>query len=144
MVEQDTLRLLRECDQGVRMGIDSLNDVMESVQNTQMRSLLSDCKTAHEGLKERIHTELAQCRDPGKAPNPMAKGMSWLKTNWKLAVEPTDQTVADLITEGCDMGVRSLSRYLNQYKAADENSKAIAKELIQSEAQLSVSLRGYL
>ena len=38
------------------------------------------------------------------------------------------QTVADLMTDGCNMGVKSLSRYLNQYKAADEQSKNIAKK----------------
>lgn len=144
MVEQDTVRLLRECDQGVRMGIDSLSDVLDSVESSHMRTLLLDCKTEHEGLRERIREELNRCGDEGKQPNIMAKGMSWLTTNVKLAADPGDQTVANLLSEGCDMGVRSLSRYLNNYKAADENSKNIAKELIRSEADLSVALRGYL
>ena len=70
--------------------------------------------------------------------------MSWMKTNMKLNMEDTDATVADLMTDGCDMGVKSLSRYLNQYKAADEYSKDIAKKLIHLESQLSTDLRGYL
>ncbi len=144
MVEQDTVRLLRECDQGVRMGIGSLSEVLDSVESNQMRTLILDCKTEHEGLRERIREKLTQYGDEGKQPGAVAKGMSWMKTNAKLAMEPSDQTVANLLAEGCDMGVRSLSRYLNNYKAADENSKGIAKELIRSEADLSVALRGYL
>ncbi|NLG92927.1 MAG: hypothetical protein GX485_05150 [Clostridiales bacterium] len=70
--------------------------------------------------------------------------MSWIKTNAKLALNPTDQTAADLITEGCNMGVKSLSRYLNEYKAADEQVKDITKKLIRSEEQLSVDIRPYL
>ena len=70
--------------------------------------------------------------------------MSWIKTNVKLAMEDTDATVADLMTDGCNMGVKSLSRYLNQYKAADEQSKNIAKRLIQLEEGLSVNMRSYL
>ena len=74
----------------------------------------------------------------------MAKGMSWLKTNVKLGLSDSDSTVADLMTDGCNMGVKSLNRYLNQYKAADEVSKDITKRLINLEEQLTIDMRGYL
>ena len=59
-------------------------------------------------------------------------------------MEESDATIADLMTDGCDMGVKSLSRYLNQYKAADERSKDVAKRLIHLEDQLGTDMRGYL
>lgn len=74
----------------------------------------------------------------------MAKGMEWFKTNVTLAADPSDCAVADFITDGCNMGVKSLSRYLNQYKAADEKSKDISKRLIREEEQLAVSVRDFL
>ena len=74
----------------------------------------------------------------------MAKGMSWVKTNMKLAMNESDNTIADLMTDGCNMGVKSLGRYLNQYKAASEQAKDVAKRLIALEDQLSVELRAYL
>jgi hypothetical protein len=70
--------------------------------------------------------------------------MSWMKTAMKLGMEETDATIAELMTDGCNMGVKSLNRYLNQYKAADEASKSIAKDLIQLESQLAVDIRQYL
>jgi hypothetical protein len=42
------------------------------------------------------------------------------------------------------MGVKSLNRYLNQYKAADEVTKDITKRLIHLEEQLAVDIRGFL
>ena len=48
------------------------------------------------------------------------------------------------MTDGCNMGVKSLAKYLNQYKAADENSKDIAKRLIHLEATLAQDIRCYL
>ncbi len=74
----------------------------------------------------------------------MAKGMSWIKTNVKLAVNESDDAVAELITDGCNMGVKSLARYLNQYKAADEKSKGIAEKLISIEERLAVDIRKFL
>ena len=67
-----------------------------------------------------------------------------MKTNLKLSVNDTDAAVADLMTDGCNMGVKSLSRYLNQYKAAEEEVKDITKKLIKLEEQLSVDMRDYL
>ena len=48
----------------------------------------------------------------------------------KLALHDSDAEIADLMTEGCNMGVKSLSKYLNQYAAADEASKGMARRLI--------------
>ena len=74
----------------------------------------------------------------------MAKSMSWIKTNVMMAMDAGDDTIADLLTDGCNMGVKSLSRYLNKYAAADEKSKDIAKKLISMEADLACQLRDYL
>ena len=144
MIEQDTVRLLRECDAGVKMGVDSLEDVLDRVRDNTLQTLLSDCKAEHLKLEGEIEGQLARFSDKGKEPNPVAKSMSHMKTGMKMAMDDTDQTVADLITDGCNMGVKSLSRYLNEYKAADECSKDIAKRLIAVEAKLSEDLRGYL
>ena len=144
MVEQDTIRLLRECDAGVKMGISSIDDVIEYVGSERMRDLLVKCKREHEKLNDEIQTLLAKYHDDGKDPNPMAKGMSWIKTNVKLALNESNGTIADLMTDGCNMGVKSLNKYLNKYQAADEYSKDIAKRLINLEEKLAVDIRSYL
>ena len=144
MIEQDTIKLLRECDAGVQMGIASIDEILDDVQSDGLESLLTTCKNEHVELANEIQSLLSEYHDDGKAPNPMAKGMSWLKTNVKLAVEKSDHMIADLMTDGCDMGVKSLSRYLNQYSAADEQSKKICKDLIKLEDHLSEDLRDYL
>ena len=123
MIEQDTVKLLRECDAGVKMGISSIDDVVEQVHSDGLRRCLTNCRTQHKELESRIEEQLTRFQDQGKDPNPMAKGMSWMKTNWKLAMDDSDNTIADLMTDGCNMGVKSLNMYLNRYKAADERSK---------------------
>lgn len=144
MIEQDTIRLLRECDAGVEMGISSIEDVLDDVSGISFRRRLTHCCDEHKKLRNEINDLLAQYQDEGKAPNPMAKGMSWMKTNMKMAMDPSDETIADLMTDGCNMGVKSLNRYLNEYAAADEVSKDIAKKLIHLEAELAVNMREYL
>ena len=144
MIEQDTIKLLRECDAGVKMGISSIDDVLDHVKKEDFRKKLTKCREQHEDLQIKILQELEKYQDDGKNPNPIAKGMSWMKTNMKLSMEDSDATIADLMTDGCNMGVKSLNRYLNQYEAADEVSKDMAKRLINLEEKLAVDIRQYL
>lgn len=144
MVEQDTIKLLRECDAGVKMGVSSIDEVLEYVRSDRLKEYLSKCREEHDKLNGELQSLLEKYRDDGKNPNPIAKGMSWIKTNVKLGLNESDATIADLITDGCNMGVKSLNRYLNQYKAADEVSKDITKRLINLEEQLAIDIRGFL
>ena len=144
MVEEDTIKLLRECNAGVKMGVASINDCYSGVKSVDLRRTLDSSRVEHEKIGNLTRDMLNDYHDEGKEPNPIAKGMSWMKTNVMLAVEPTDASVADLITDGCNMGVKSLARYLNQYAAAEEKAKDIAKKLIACEDTLAKDVRGYL
>ena len=144
MIEQDTVRLLRECDAGVKMGLASLDDMVDHARSRELRNCLAGCRNKHEALDSEIQELLNQYHDEGKSPSAMAKGMSWMKTNMKLSMEDSDRTIADLITDGCNMGVKSLRKYLNQYEAADERSKDAAKRLIDLEEKLVRDVRSFL
>lgn len=144
MVEQDTVKLLRECDAGVKMGIASIGDVEGYAKDNRLQQTLTTCRKEHEKLEGEIRMMLSRYHDDGKEPNPVAKGMAHMKTNVKLSLHMADATIADLMTDGCNMGVKSLNQYLNQYEAADERSKDIAKRLIHLEQTLAENLRGYL
>ena len=144
MIEQDTIKLLRECDEGVKMGIASIEDVLGHVHSDKLEKRLTDCKREHEALGKELQGLLDRYRDEGKDPPAIASAMSELMTKMKLMLHDSDAEVADLMTDGCNMGVKSLSKYLNQYAAADEASKGVARRLIALEEALAVDLRGYL
>ena len=144
MIEKDTIKLLRECDAGIKMGVKSIDDVMDSVKSQELKSDLNACKDEHDKLDRELQQLLGKYGDEGKDPNPVAKGMSWVKTNIKLMANESDSTIADLMTDGCNMGVKSLNKCLNEYKAADEVSKDICKRLINLEERLTVQMRSYL
>ena len=144
MIEQDTIRLLRECDAGIKMGVGSIDEVLGQVRGSELRQCLIKCRNEHEKLADEIQTLLAKYRDKGKEPSPAAKGMSWIKTNVMLSMNPGDKTVSDLITDGCNMGVKSLNKYLNEYEAAEEKAKNIAKRLIRLEEELAEEISCFL
>ncbi len=144
MIEQDTVKLLRECDAGIDMGISSIDEVMDFTSSPELRKLLWNSRSEHDKLGREVREQLDRFHDGGKQPGAVAKTMSGLMTDVKLTLHESDNTIASIMTDGCDMGVKSLNRYLNQYKAADERAKDIAKRLIKLEEKLTEDVRGFL
>ncbi len=144
MESLDTIKLLKECDAGTKMGVSSIDEVLEKVCDEELKQLLQESKDHHEKIENEICQQLEKHNAQEKDPNPMAKSMSWMKTNMKMYMDNSDSTVADLITDGCNMGVKTLHRYLNQYQAADHESKDLCNRLISIEEQLCKDLRKYL
>ena len=144
MNNSDTIKLLRECDAGTKMAVSSIDDVLENVKSSELKKLLKETKDHHSKLGNEIHGLLSRMDTEEKEPSLMAKSMSWMKTNMKMGMDSSDATIADLITDGSNMGVKSLYRYLNQYKMADDTTKDICKRLIKIEEQLIKELQPYL
>ena len=100
MIHSDTIKLLRECDAGIKMGIASIDDVLPHVTSDAFQKDLSYCKQEHEKLGDEIRQLLDKYHDDGKAPNPMAKTMSKMKTGMKLSMQETD---ARRLQHGCQI-----------------------------------------
>lgn len=144
MIEKDTVRLLRECDAGLNMGVKSINTCLGYARDDKLKAALKECKRRHNGLSAEIRQMLHSVSDTGKGAKPLISCMSSIKTNMALTVNPTDKKVADVIWDGCSMGVKSLTKYLNQYSRASEEAKDVTKKLIKEEEELAEKMKGYL
>lgn len=144
MENQDTIHLLKECDAGAKMAIASLEDIMEYMDNLKVHQILSDSKRHHVQILDEVQVMLKQYHAEEKEPNPMAKGMSWLKTNFKLTLDDSTSVAADLIIDGCNMGVKSLRKYINEYPSARRPAVDLCHRLISVEETLAKDLQEYL
>ena len=143
-MNEDTLHLLSECAAGTDMAVRSLDDVIRDTSNGPLKRRLLDSRRQHAALAEQTKQLLAHAGQEPKRAEPAARAMSYLKTNAKLTLKPGDATVASLISEGCSMGIESLARYCNQYPAASDEARQIARTLIRLEDQLVQDMRPYL
>lgn len=141
---QDTINLLKKCDAGSKMAVSAIDETLENIHNVKLKELLEKSKANHTKLGNDLHLLLEKYNESEKKPSPIAKGMSLLKTNLKLSMHNDDATIADLMTDGCNMGIKSLTKYLNQYSNANNEAKSLAKKLISIEEDLCNSLKEYL
>lgn len=144
MGNDDTIKLLKECDAGSKMAVSSIDDVLDNVESKELLELLKETKKHHEKLGNDLHSMLNEHQADEKDPSMIAKGMSKMKTNMKMGMDHSDETIADLIVDGCDMGIKSLQRYLNKYPASDKSAKDICNRLISIEDELRKKMYAYL
>ncbi len=144
LIHEDTIKLLRECSAGVRMGLSALDGVLEKKPSPEISPVLQRARRSHEVLGDEIDDALRRFGDEEKNPHPVAAFSSRMKTELRLAAGSDDAAVADLLTDGGNMGVKSLNRYLNRYQAADADSRAIARRLSDLEEAMVRDLRAFL
>ena len=142
-MDRDTLSLLGDCTAGIDMAVSTMDGILPNVKDQTLRRKIQESVQSHHELRNQTLELLQRMGGEEKFPNPMAKGMSWLKVNTKMALGGDDTTAAYLVADGCDMGVKSLCRSRNRYPNAEQEAKYLAEQLINCEETLSASLRPY-
>ncbi len=143
-MSNDTIHLLKECDSGTKTAVNSIKEILDNVKSEKLLKILNDSVEEHGKIGNEIHELLNEYDEDGKEPPAMARAMSWMKINAKLFADPTDQTIASLMTDGCNMGIKQLATYQNKYPTADSKAQKLAEKLISEEEHLLEALKDYL
>lgn len=143
-MQTDTIKLLRECDVGVKMGIDAIEQMLPCVKDNELRHILEVGKTTHRVIGEDIRERLRICDDLGKDPPRIAIAMSRAKICASMMLCGTERRIACLMTDGCHMGIKILSKHINRCDSADEHAVLLARRLIAAEEYLAGRLRPHL
>ena len=140
----DTTYLLKECNAGCRMATNSLEQVIPHVEDQKLCDLLHKYDLKHREIKEGCDVLLGKIGEEKNEPHPLARAFAWMGTEMKLTLRDDDSTVAGMMMDGCSMGIKSLSRYLNQYSEASTESRDLARKLIHMEEDFLVELGHYM
>lgn len=143
-MSNDTIALLKECNAGCKSATNSMEQVLEFVKEDKLKELIERYNKKHVELGDKCHELLNKANEEEEDPHPMAKAFSWLSTEVKMLVNDGQQKIADLMVDGCNMGIKSLSKYLNEYKDAEGLAKDITKKLIRLEQDFMAELLEYL
>ncbi len=129
----DSQKLLKETARGSKYAYESISIAEDYSKNKQMQRLLAKYKDEHQRIGRRAASMLTK----GAALRPtMAAAMTRIHTNVSLTLHPEASRVADLMINGCNMGIKSLSKVKNTSPCASPEAISLANELIQTEKQM--------
>ncbi|MFY9497041.1 MAG: hypothetical protein WBK22_08775 [Halanaerobiales bacterium] len=143
-MSNDTVKLLRECNAGCKSATNSMEQVLRYLDNEDLKNLIDEYNDKHIKLGDECHQMLNELDEEEKDPDKMAKTFSWISTEVKLMMNDNSQKIAELMIDGCNLGIKSLSKYINQYKNASNESVDLAKRLIKIEQEFMNELLKYL
>lgn len=143
-MEEVSQKLLQECSSGCKMAINSIEQVTPHISGDRLAGVIGSYKRKHEEIEKRVdellHQEGAQGKDPGKA----ASVFSWISTEMKLKMHDNNSQISKLMMDGCNMGIQSISGYINQYNAASKESMELAKDLVHTEEEFMKELKAFV
>lgn len=126
------------------MAISSMNQVKESIQEEKLLKVIDEYDKKHRKLEDKISILLNESENAEKEPKKMAEVYSWVSTEMKLMIRDDSHEIAKIMMNGCNMGIQSLSRYINEYGNASAESLSIAKELVKAEEEFMKELKQFL
>ncbi len=139
-----TLHLLDECNSGCKMAINSMKQVRQYIKDEKLATLIDSYTEKHEKLEEETGKQLMEYGKAEDRPGVMAKAMSWISTETKLMLKDDATQIAKIIMDGCNMGIQSLSRYINEYVLATPESVHLAQKIIKTEEDLMREMKQFM
>lgn len=143
-MNEDTKKLLEECNSGCKMAIQNMDHVYESINVSNLKSVIDHYKSKHEEIEKTTANLLCRSGNEEKDPPTSATVFSWVNTEMKLMMKDDKHEIAKLMMDGCNMGIQSICKFQNQYSAASNEAKNIATELIQMEEDFMRDLKAFL
>ena len=143
-MQEDTRRLLQECNSGCKMAINSMQQIQDYVTEEGLAKLIRESTERHEKLEAESAKLLEENGEYEKDPGMMASAMSWLTTEMKMMVKRNDTEIAKIMMNGCNMGIQSIVEKSHEYAEASKESKDLAERLVKEEEDFMRKLKEYL
>ena len=143
-MEEHTVDLLRECDSGCAMAAESLEQIRDFVSDQGLWNEITASYEKHQDLDLRIKKTLRAMEEQGKEPGKMASAWSWMSTEMRMMAKGGDKEAASIVTDGCNMGIKTICGYKNQYSGASKAAMELADELTGMEEKLREQMKRIL
>ena len=132
-MDKQTVCLLRECSSGCKMAINSLDQVRDFVKkrkNCISYWIPTTTQSAGRGNRKAAGKKWGREGSKLESTGPYFLDCT---TEMKLMSHDDSSQIAKLLMDGCNMGMQSIGKFLNQYEQASAGNPSLAKKLTHME-----------
>ena len=139
-------KFLGERYKNVKMGSDSILNIMGKVSNTALREELTKEINAYEGFAKQLEEMITSLGDTPKEENFFTKLGAKLGMAMNTMNDPTDEHIAQMVIEGATMGTTELIRLVREKENSNCSEKVlkIAKDIISFEESTIEVMKRFL
>ena len=136
--------VLNEVNKGIKMGMDSISNISEKVQDDNFKDDLKSQYDKYNDILNKITTELGKYDDFPQEVNPMQKAMGWMSVEMKTMNDKSNSKIAEMMLQGINMGIIEGVRLKNQNPDLDTNVQNILNEFIGFQENTAEQLKKFL
>ena len=143
-MEANTIEILKECHKGCKLAVESMTQVMDKIKSEDLKNVIVHYNTKHKEIEEKAAQLLKEYGKEESEPGIIAGTFSWLSTEIKLKLDNDDKKIAKIMMDGCNMGIQSVTEYINKYTNASSDSIARAKKLVKLEESFMDDMKKFI
>ena len=117
-MDTSTYEILKECNSGCRMAVNSIEQLVAYLKNQE--------------LQEEKFSEKA------------AETFAWISAEVKMMFNDDTSKIAEMMIDGANMGIKSITEKLNRYSEAEKESISLAKKFEKTCEKLIQDMKKYL
>lgn len=136
--------ILNQVNQGIKMGMDSISNVSEKVQDSRLKDELLFQYDKYNEILNEVNDELTNYDDFPKELNPMQKAMGWMGVEMNTLTDKSNSKIAELMIQGTNMGIIEGVKLLNQNPDADKDVKETLNKFVKFQENTVEQLKKYL
>ena len=141
-----TLSLLEAMYKNVKMGADSIIDIMPKVTDESMRQELTSELERYEKFSREIETLVLDMGEEAKDQGILAKIGTKMSVAMNTMVDASTSHIAEMMIKGGTMGITDATRLLREYESTScsEEALSITRRIIKYEEETVERLKRFL
>lgn len=143
-MNEDSIKLLEECNTGCKMALKSLSQVGSYVMDTELLMLIEKYARKHDVIEVHSSELLIEAGKCDKEPGAMATAFSWITAEVKLLIKDDNHQITSILMNGCNMGIQSISECQHKYPGAEKKIMKLAYELVKCEEDFMKELKAFV
>ena len=141
-----TLSLLEAMYKNVRMGADSILDIMPKVANEKLRAELTSELERYGEFSKEIENAFLDAGEKVKDEGMLAKIGTKMSVAMNTMIDSTTSHIAEMMIQGGTMGITDATKLLREYEntSCSEEALDLARHIIQYEEETVERLKEFL
>ncbi|MBP3370150.1 MAG: hypothetical protein J6L85_05300 [Clostridia bacterium] len=143
---QVTKRFLDSLYKNVKMGADSIIDLMPKVKDQKMREEMTAELEHYEGFSKEIRDILFKNGDEPKEETMMARMGVKMGVAMNTMMDDSTSHIADMMIQGATMGITDTTKLIREYENSScaEDALALARKTVKYEEESIERLKKFL
>lgn len=136
--------VLNELNKGIKMGMDSISNVAEKVQDDNFKQDLKYQYDKYNDILNNVNNQLSNYDDFPKELNPMQKAMGWMSVEMNTIADKSNSKIAEMMLQGTNMGIIEGIKLKNEFPDLNNSVESVLNEFIKFQQDNVEQLKKYL